>query len=753
MCDPADNSLTSEPLVYEESEDSFAGLNSTNTQECTEYERSSTQESSEYESSSANGSGVIVGSDVSVCSSEKDIKEWSPKLFEDSVASEHIFSFSDDTPPRILAPPIAEEDLWESFATSGSEEHAELMSSELPSSGSSTDSQPFDNAYFENPVMTSTPLKSKRGKPRQSLYKKKVTEGAIRSARNACGCQRSCTGKSFFSSSSIKKMRTTLWTKSLKERQLWIQEKIDDFMKDGKKVLFQLKGELVCQKAWLKAYGICQSSFYTIFEKKKMNSTSASMNDLTMEACVWFGEYIALHAESLPNSGAKWLPYGTTAKELYNVYLQKFDSVSTICYQTFLNMWKKCYHHVKIKKSNLFTRCNSCVQLDMRLHATVTQKVRNEIMMQKQRHLHRIMMEKTAYYRRRDIARRRPDRYVSLIIDGMDQAKTYIPHFVGRKSKEIATASQLKVHVTGVISHGTNEKRVFTDIFQYRHDANLTMNVLLKNLWDISKGKPLPPVLYLQADNCFRENKNKFVLALLELLVHKEVFYEIQMSFLYVGHTHEDIDQMFSTIADTLRKEKALTLEELHSKMPCATSLGGCFDISSWLAPHLSLPRNHSKTGMFRFRKSTEGVKIYYRKNSDQTWKTLGGSFFKLINNKVSLPTGVGNVLFPFLERIDLELLKDSLKTWRVYFRLTNSFISGIWWETFLNKLGQRLGSERLLKQWGRENAVWVIGKFSQYNRQALEDETNEQALPQEVMDRLAAEEANPEVILNSFFF
>lgn len=41
------------------------------------------------------------------------------------------------------------------------------------------------------------------------------------------------------------------------------------------------------------------------------------------------------------------------------------------------------------------------------------------------------------------------------------------------------------------------------------------------------QGKPLPPVLYLQADNCFRENKNKFVLALLELLVHKEVFYEV----------------------------------------------------------------------------------------------------------------------------------------------------------------------------------------------------------------------------------
>ena len=49
----------------------------------------------------------------------------------------------------------------------------------------------------------------------------------------------------------------------------------------------------------------------------------------------------------------------------------------------------------------------------------------------------------------------------------------------------------------------------------------------------------LPPILYLQADNCWKENKNKYVLGLCELLVRKKIFKEVHLSFLFVGHTHE----------------------------------------------------------------------------------------------------------------------------------------------------------------------------------------------------------------------
>lgn len=51
--------------------------------------------------------------------------------------------------------------------------------------------------------------------------------------------------------------------------------------------------------------------------------------------------------------------------------------------------------------------------------------------------------------------------------------------------QEIATASNLEVHATGVMSHDTDDKT--SDIYQYRHDANPTMSVLLKNFWDIFK--------------------------------------------------------------------------------------------------------------------------------------------------------------------------------------------------------------------------------------------------------------------------
>jgi hypothetical protein len=50
------------------------------------------------------------------------------------------------------------------------------------------------------------------------------------------------------------------------------------------------------------------------------------------------------------------------------------------------------------------------------------------------------------------------------------------------------------------------------------------------------------PKLILQVDNCFRENKNHYMLAYLGLLVHYKWFTEIEMHSLIQGHTHEDID-------------------------------------------------------------------------------------------------------------------------------------------------------------------------------------------------------------------
>jgi hypothetical protein len=48
----------------------------------------------------------------------------------------------------------------------------------------------------------------------------------------------------------------------------------------------------------------------------------------------------------------------------------------------------------------------------------------------------------------------------------------------------------------------------------------------------------------LQLDNTCKQNKARFLMAFLGDLVSRGIFREIYVSFLPVGHTHEDIDQV-----------------------------------------------------------------------------------------------------------------------------------------------------------------------------------------------------------------
>lgn len=76
-------------------------------------------------------------------------------------------------------------------------------------------------------------------------------------------------------------------------------------------------------------------------------------------------------------------------------------------------------------------------------------------------------------------------------------------------------------------------------------------------------GKELPDTLYVQLDNTCKQNKSRFLMAYLGELVRVGVFSEVYVSFLPVGHTHEDIDQMFSRFAMAIRVHDTVTMDEM----------------------------------------------------------------------------------------------------------------------------------------------------------------------------------------------
>ena len=99
---------------------------------------------------------------------------------------------------------------------------------------------------------------------------------------------------------------------------------------------------------------------------------------------------------------------------------------------------------------------------------------------------------------------------------------------------------------------------------RYPHGANLIATILLAAFQRVQDAEgALPPVLFLQADNCGRENKNQIIFRLCAWLVQQGIFEEVQLMFLPVGHTHAQIDQRWSVFSQKLKFVDCLTPEHL----------------------------------------------------------------------------------------------------------------------------------------------------------------------------------------------
>jgi hypothetical protein len=272
-----------------------------------------------------------------------------------------------------------------------------------------------------------------------------------------------------------------------------------------------------------------------------------------------------------------------------------------------------------------------------------------------------------------------------MIIDGMDQNKTDIPHFINL-AKSVDTMWKIRTHLTGVILHGHAYMGYF-DINEWPHDPNLTMNIILQTLLFIKE--ELPSVLYIQMDNCARDNKNRWVFAFACLLVEKRVFSKVKINFLMVGHTHEDIDQFFSRLATWLRKHCAVTLPQLflglqqcYTPDPIVFKIRELYDIKGWLDPHLNIMSKHSNPHCFRIKKDNTGKALMHVKkwSTDKEWLPCAVQEGKPPYLLLSHPDGQPNLVPPDYDALDLDRLQSDVTR-------AESFMTGeerAWWRKWL---------------------------------------------------------------------
>ncbi len=64
-------------------------------------------------------------------------------------------------------------------------------------------------------------------------------------------------------------------------------------------------------------------------------------------------------------------------------------------------------------------------------------------------------------------------------------------------------------------------------------------------------------------DNCVKDNKSHHMSAFLSLSIARKVVKEVQLGFLVVGHTHENIDGSFGYLLKKLKEQNIYVMANL----------------------------------------------------------------------------------------------------------------------------------------------------------------------------------------------
>jgi len=205
---------------------------------------------------------------------------------------------------------------------------------------------------------------------------------------------------------------------------------------------------------------------------------------------------------------------------------------------------------MKVWKQSRFTKCSTCERLRYAMADAVRKGIPTySLKTEHASYLDFITMERREYLLKAELAMIRPSKYLSFVVDGADQSASALPHFITKVKG--SNGDGLKVHLIAVLQHLTvNQLSLYTMTNDHDKGSNHIVECIHRFINNVARDGQLPRYLFVQLDNCIRENKNHYLLAYLDALVRWNVFDCIEVGFLPEGHTHCDVDQSFSSRID-----------------------------------------------------------------------------------------------------------------------------------------------------------------------------------------------------------
>ena len=265
--------------------------------------------------------------------------------------------------------------------------------------------------------------------------------------------------------------------------------------------------------------------------------------------------------EPTEDTPLRWLPPGSKMDVwwlyLANVNADGGEKPAQGSYPTMMRVWHDVFRKIlKIGRFGKHAMCNDCYQMKQNITLAATYADKLVFSKQLTTHLERQWRDRMVYWRMRAHARKTDANWLVIIVDGADQAKFRVLKSV-ETPKSVQGLWRPKMKVVGAWAHGCELAFNFVEE-DMPHNNNLTMEILMQSLdrilRNLADGERFPCHLWVQMDNCQGDNKSGHMCKWFSWLVDKGIFRTAVASYLQVGHTHEDIDFLFSVMSTGIAK-------------------------------------------------------------------------------------------------------------------------------------------------------------------------------------------------------